>query len=180
MKNKKEIITPSELVAIIHAQANRQVLAWINQHPDPIVAVCVLTGGMYYFADLTRLVYPATLEVGHMSCSHYGSGTKASGCVKTSDIKTPNGVKERRVLLIDEIWETGSTLLSAKEILENMGAREVKTCALIAREEAESQPDFSACTMNRKYWLYGYGMDAGGGFGRNLPSVWGFEPEKKS
>lgn len=177
MKAKKEIITSSNISSLLYLQCYRHIMPWVAEKQDTVVAVCVLTGGMYYFTDLTRMLYPYTVQVGYMSCSHYGSGTKASGIIKTSDIQTPHGVKGRRVLLVDEIWETGSTLIAAKNILEEMGASEVKTCALITREESELKPDFSAVQMNSDYWLVGYGMDDAGGIGRNSPAIWGFKPE---
>lgn len=175
-KEKKSIIDSTEIYSAMYFQCVKKIMPWISEEEDTIVAICVLTGAMYYFTDLTRMIYPYSVQVGYMTCSHYGSGTDATGIVKTGDIRTPQGVEGRRVLLVDEICETGSTLMAAKNILEDMGAADVKTCALITRKDAKQKPDFSAFEMSSDYWLVGFGMDDAGGLGRNAPNVWGFKP----
>ncbi len=140
---------------------------------DDTVAVCLLTGGIWFAADLTR----ALARLGrHLSfdalwLASYGDGTKSRGsCQVHAALQRP--VTGRRVLIIDDVFDTGLSLQEARRISLEAGASEVMT-AVFARkpwpEPRALEPDFVAWEAPARY-LVGYGLDAGGRW-RGLPGV---------
>lgn len=57
-------------------------------------------------------------------------------------VKPPAKVSKRRVLIVDEIADSGQTLLAAAEVVREMGAAEVRTAALYAHSWANPRPDY--------------------------------------
>jgi uncharacterized protein len=57
-------------------------------------------------------------------------------------LEPPSTVKDRRVVIIDEICSTGETLTLAKAKLVGLGARAVKTAVLYSHTKGVSVPDF--------------------------------------
>lgn len=57
-------------------------------------------------------------------------------------VRPPAKVRGRRVLLVDEIADTGQTLLAAAHVVREMGAAEVRTAALYAHTWADPRPDY--------------------------------------
>ena len=101
-----------------------------------LLLVAVLKGSFVFAADLLRALHFAGLqpEVDFMTLSSYGSGTESSGRVKIGrDVE--DNVGGRRVLLVDDILESGRTLAFAKALLEERGAM-VKVCVLLDKPVA--------------------------------------------
>ncbi len=57
-------------------------------------------------------------------------------------LEPPAGVKDQRVLIVDEICSTGETLAIVREKVEEMGARAVKSAVLYAHSRAAAVPDY--------------------------------------
>jgi hypoxanthine phosphoribosyltransferase len=81
-------------------------------------------------------------------------------------------VRDRNVLIVDDILESGRTLDFAKRLLTSRGARAVKACVLLdkrAGRSASIEADFKAFECPNVF-VVGYGMDLGHRF-RELPFV---------
>lgn len=140
---------------------------------EPLLVVAILKGSFIFAADLIRALHRAGLapEVEFLSLSSYRAAMKSSGQVSVlKDIETD--VKERSVLIIDDILESGRTLAFAKDLMAARGAKRVATCVLLDKRnkrETAIDADFTAFVCP-DVWVVGYGMDLGHRY-RELPFV---------
>lgn len=127
-----------------------------------IMIVAVLKGSFVFTADLMRELYHAGVrpQIDFMTLASYGVGTESSGHVQvTRDIS--DTVEGRRMLLVDDILESGRTLAHAKALLEERGASEVKVCVLLDKQgkrETDIEGDFVGFICPDRF-VVGYGLD---------------------
>jgi hypoxanthine phosphoribosyltransferase len=139
---------------------------------DETVAVCLLTGGLWFAADLMRALYRRgrNLRFDALWIASYGDAEETSGRVLLrAGLQRP--VEGRQVLIIDDVMDSGLSLREAKRLLHENGAGEVLT-AVFARKPhggARDPCDFVAWEAPARFIL-GYGMDAAGRY-RGLPGV---------
>jgi hypoxanthine phosphoribosyltransferase len=124
-----------------------------------LVLIGVLKGAFIFLADLARhLSIP--VQIDFIAASSYGDGTQTSGSVKVS--KKPGiDLINKDVLLVEDIIDTGLTVEYLSEYLESLGARSVKLCALIDKQERRAKEiriDY-ACHVIKEGFLVGYGLD---------------------
>ena len=137
------------------------VTQWLNggSNDPQSLALCVLRGGSHFFSDLVREI-PVTCEPGFCRAISYGtsSNTQLEAGIKL-DIYDVD-VAKRRILVIDEICDTGKTLERIVDELLSRGAQEVRTAVMIYRDHPAStfHPDWAAFTTNSSAWFVGYGM----------------------
>jgi hypoxanthine phosphoribosyltransferase len=140
---------------------------------EGLLVVAILKGSFVFAADLIRAMHTAGLapEVEFMTLSSYRKGLTSSGQVEISrDVE--GDVRDRNVLLIDDILESGRTLAFAKDLLAARGAKSVRTCVLLdkdVRRAVAIEANFRAFKCANVF-VVGYGMDAGHRF-RELPFV---------
>ncbi len=144
-----------------------------NQNP---LLLGVLRGSFVFMADLIRhLDFP--LEVDFIGLSSYGSSTQSSGKIKVvKKLETP--VRERNVLVVEDIVDTGLTTAFLLQHLQRRKPASVKLCALTekpSRREVSVNIDYLGFTVPDKF-LVGYGLDANQKC-RNLPDICYLEGE---
>lgn len=134
-----------------------------------LVMIGVLKGSVFFVTDLARrLTVPVELDF--FQTSSYGSGTKAGEIRIKRDIDL--SIRDKDVLLVEDIVDTGWTLRTILDLLRFRGARSVKLCALLDKHEArevEVPIDYCGFRIGRRF-VVGYGLDFGERF-RNLPYV---------
>jgi hypoxanthine phosphoribosyltransferase len=141
--------------------------------PRDLIAIPIMTGAFVFAADLLRAMHRAGLapEVDFIQIASYGAGTNSSG--QTQLLRDVNArVRDRDVLLIDDILESGRTLAYAKHLLLTRGARRVMISALLEKphkKEIEVAADFVGFACPDRF-VVGYGMDYAGNY-RHLPFV---------
>ena len=80
-----------------------------------LLIVTVLKGAVVFLADLMRKI-DTPAEIDFMVVSSYGAGTKSSGVVKiVKDLDVP--LKDRHILIVEDILDSGLTLSYIKGIL---------------------------------------------------------------
>ena len=137
---------------------------------EPILAVVVLKGSMFFASDLLReLKMPVTLEF--MKVSSYGSGSKSSGNI---DIKLDiaEDLTGKNVIIIEDIIDSGNTLARLKDVLSKRNANCVKICTLldkIGRRETEIDADYTGRQVPDEF-VIGYGLDFSENY-RSLPYI---------
>ncbi len=128
--------------------------------PKDLLVVAVLKGSFVFAADLIRALHRVGLEphVEFIHLSSYREGTVSSGAVHiVKDVES--SVRDRDILLVDDILESGRTLAFAKDLLAARGARRVMVCAML--EVGFTSPDA---------FVVGYGMDVAHSY-RELPFI---------
>jgi hypoxanthine phosphoribosyltransferase len=123
------------------------------------LALCVMTGGLIFAGHLlTRLHFP--LEVDYVHVTRYHGGRNGS---KLQWTRTPErSVAERRVLLIDDVFDEGVTLNALADACRWNGAFSVHTVVLVNKVRPgvtrERNADFKGLDAPDRF-LIGWGMD---------------------
>jgi hypoxanthine phosphoribosyltransferase len=140
---------------------------------DETVAVCLLTGGIWFAADLTRALsrLGRNLLFDCLWVGSYGDAHETSGKLKVhANLQRP--VTGRKVLLLDDVFDSGLCLTESVRMLKEQGATEVLT-AVFARKpypkHRPQHPDFIAWEAPGRY-LVGYGLDSAGAY-RGVPFI---------
>jgi len=140
-----------------------------------LLVIGILKGAFIFMADLVREI-DLPLEIDFMDVSSYGVSTVSSGEVRI--IKDLDySIKEKDVLIIEDIVDTGLTLHYIKEILKKRGPRSIKICCLLdkpSRRRAEIIPEYVGFTIPDKF-IVGYGLDYAEQY-RNYPAVCVLKP----
>ena len=140
---------------------------------DETVAVCLLSGGLWFAADLTRALHRLgrALLFDALWLESYGDARATGGEVRLrAGLQRP--VAGRQVLLIDEVTDSGLSLKVGRKLLLDAGATGVLTAVFASKPwdaPREVEPDFVAWDAPARF-LVGYGMDAAGRL-RGLPGV---------
>jgi hypoxanthine phosphoribosyltransferase len=140
-----------------------------------LVVAPVLRGGIYFYTDLVqRMTVP--LELGVVKAATYDSATKArlltGGTIDVSGVEAAG----RSVLLVDEICDSGRTLMMLSKALLDSGAREVRSIVLVRRatQTVAFTPTWSCFEYPGEEWLVGCGMHDKG-IWRNLPEIYAIQ-----
>jgi hypoxanthine phosphoribosyltransferase len=163
------LLTEPQIAARVEALAARIA----PRADDETVAVCLLTGAIWFTADLTRALgrLGVNLRFDALWLSSYKDERASSGrCQVRADLQRP--LSGRKALIIDDVFDTGLSLSEAARLVKDAGASGVLT-AVFARKPWPSQramePDFVGWEAPARF-LVGYGMDAGGAM-RALPYI---------
>ena len=135
--------------------------------------VAVLKGSFVFAADLIRALDREGLSprVEFMRLSSYGRAKTSSGSVRLIG-DAPDDFGGRRVLLLDDIVDTGRSLAHAKALILERGASQVLTIALLdkpSRREIDIAADFVGFTIEDLF-VVGYGIDYDENY-RHLPYI---------
>lgn len=135
-----------------------------------LLVVGILKGAFIFMADLVRKI-DLPVEIDFMSVSSYGTSTVSSGEVRiVKDLD--HSIKDKDVLIIEDIVDTGLTLKYIKEILNKREPKSVKVCCLLdkpSRRTADMVPEYVGFTIPDEF-IVGYGLDYAEKY-RNYPAV---------
>ncbi len=136
-----------------------------------LVLLCVLKGGVMFLSDLSRHIHvPHAIDF--MAASSYGAGArKSTGSVRI-DMDMRLDVKDKHVLVVEDIIDSGYTLAFVLKTLRNREPASLKLCALLnkqSRREVDIQVDYIGFDIENKF-VFGYGLDLDERF-RNLRFV---------
>lgn len=132
--------------------------------------VCVLKGGSFFLCELAkRITVPVSLDF--MSVSSYGSDTKSSGVVKiVKDLD--DSIKDKEVIVVEDIVDSGRTLSYLMEMLSDRGPASLHLCTLLDKPErrvVDVKVDYTGFRIPDKF-VVGYGLDYDQKY-RNLPYI---------
>ncbi len=171
-----EKIYTREQIAERVVQVAKKVNDWsdlVGVHPsEQILAVCVLRGAVFFFADLIREISAPIEPVFCRAQTYTGNNQLATGKgvrLTYDDVQAAG----RHVLLVDDICDTGLTLLKLHNVFLQEGAKSVNSVVLIHREVDESkyEPTIGAFSYTGDQWFVGYGLDDEGK-NRTLPDIY--------
>ena len=136
---------------------------------EEVMVICVLRGAIYFMTDLTKSM-KTPIDLDFIRVSSY-FGTQTTGKVKVlTDIS--EDIRGKKVLIVEDIIDTGYTMKFLKEHLAEKEPSEIKVAALAnkpSRREVEVDVDFVGFDIPNKY-VVGYGFDYNNGY-RNLRYV---------
>lgn len=136
---------------------------------SPIV-ICILKGSVLFFSDLIKNM-KTELTIDFMAVSSYGAGTKSTGDILIKkDLSTD--IKDRDVLIVEDIIDSGNTLYKLKKLLNSRQPASVNIVTLLdkpQRREVPIEPEYTGFVIEDEF-VIGYGLDYDEEY-RNLPYV---------
>lgn len=140
------------------------------------IGVCLLTGGIWFAADLTRALArigrPIAFDA--LWLSSYGDNREPGSMLIRARLQ--RSVEGRQVLILDDVLDTGASLKIAGDIARDAGAAEVLSVVFARKPDPrrdgrmrEIEADFTAWEAPDRF-LVGYGLDHGGLY-RTLPYI---------
>ena len=121
----------------------------------PPVMICVLNGGYAFFADLMKDM-GIDVQMDFVRAKSYEGQDNSGGVKITKDLEIH--CKGKRVYIIDDIVDTGATIMEILRRVDDMTPDEVKVVTLLKRKE-DSPPVDHYCFEIDKEWVVGYGLD---------------------
>jgi hypoxanthine phosphoribosyltransferase len=139
----------------------------------PLTVIAVLTGSIIFLADLVRKL-EMPLRVGVIQARSYLGTERGSLSV---DVDMLPEVTGRDVLVVDDIFDTGHTLVEVLAFLKDLGPRSMRTAVLVlkrGKQEVTLVPDYVGFEIPDVF-VVGYGLDYNDAY-RNLPYLAALEP----
>lgn len=138
-----------------------------------VTVVPVLGGAVVFAADLLRRL-PPDAALDFIRIQTYGDETRPGRAAVADWLPRPELVRDRTVLLVDDILDTGRTLTEARRLLlEDFGAAEVLIAVFVdkpVRRAVPIEPDDCVLRLDEDLFLVGYGLDWAGAW-RGLPEL---------
>lgn len=136
---------------------------------NPVI-ICVLTGAIIPMGHiLTRLSFP--LQIDYIHATRYENGISGRNVKWLSE---PNiDIKNRNVLIIDDIFDEGLTLQEIIKYCKQRKVKSVETAVLVNKvhdRKVDLSPDIIGLNVEDRY-LFGYGMDYKSYF-RNVAGIY--------
>ena len=163
------IVSRDELQARI-VEMGREITAdYAGSRP---LLVGVLKGAFMFMSDLARAI-DLPVEFDFMAVSSYGSATKTSGVVR---IVKDLDLTDRRVILVEDIVDSGLTLNYLLKNLRGRGPASLDVCALVLKEGAQKvEPELRYVGFRiPDEFVVGYGLDVAESY-RNLPAIHAYD-----
>ena len=166
-------LSPTEIL-LSQAQIQKRVAELAAEirrdFPGDLHLIAVLKGAFMFLSDLVRAM-PGQVSMDFMAVSSYAKGTTSSGEVRLlKDLDTT--LDGRHVVIIEDIVDTGLTLLYLQEILRARGPRSLRTACLLSkpsRRQVDVKVDYIGFTIEDRF-VVGYGLDYAEQY-RNLPHI---------
>ena len=158
----------------IISRAIDEVAAKINadfrDSKDIPVLLCVLNGSIMFMAELMKRL-EFNLEVVSIKLTSY-SGTSSTGNVRQA-MGLTSDIRGRRVIIVEDIVDTGNTITELKNILKERGAAESRVCTMLLKPEVytkQEKLDYVAIEIPNRF-IVGFGLDYDE-IGRNLKDIY--------
>lgn len=161
------IITDGEIKQKVKACAEWLDKRYAGKRP---LAVSVLKGSVMFFCDLVRAM-KTPVQIDFMTVSSYGQGTASTGVPKIVMDLSEN-VAGRDVLLVEDIVDSGNTLVRMRDLFLGRGAASFTAVTLLnkaARRQVEIEADYSCFEVGDEF-IVGYGLDYAQQY-RTLPYI---------
>ena len=164
------VLIPEDQIRRRIAEIGKQIS--IDYSGRAVTFVGILKSCFVFLADVIREVSPAIpIEVDFMSVSSYGDATTTSGTVHIEkDVGIPIDGKD--VIIVEDIVDTGLTLLHVYNILSGRGARSLRVAALLEKpgnSKYDRPLDYVGFRIPNKF-VVGFGLDYAERF-RNLSEI---------
>lgn len=135
-----------------------------------LICVGLLKGSVMFMSDLIKEIN-MDLKIDFMKVSSYGGGTNSTGVVKIlKDVDLDLTGKD--VLIVEDIIDTGLTIVNVKDFLKQKNPNSIKVCTLLdkpSRRLVEVKGEYVGFEIPDEF-VVGYGLDLDEKY-RNIPFV---------
>jgi len=156
LANAELLYTAAQVEAALDRMAEQITRDMHGKNP---LVLCMMIGAVVVTGRLlTRLKFP--LQVEYIHATRYRGATSGGVLDK---LRMPEAViRDRVILIVDDILDEGITLKTVVDACRSGGAREIYTAVLLDKllngQKQFSTPDFTGLTVPDRY-VFGYGMD---------------------
>lgn len=163
----KPYISHEDLMASID-QICRKLDADYADCETPPILLCTLHGAILFTSEIMQRIHFET-ELSCIQISSY-DGLASSGMIK-SVVGPTASVKGKKVIVLEDIVDTGLTIVAMRKLLKKLGAEEVKVCTLLYKDKKfaqqmkehgldieENEPEYYGISIP-DYFILGFGMD---------------------
>lgn len=173
------LLTKEVIISRVEELAKQIAADYQASSAQPLLVLVLLQGAFVFASDLIRAM-PILTEVETMRLSSY-RGAETTGVVHIQS-PIPKAVKGRRVLIVEDIVDSGITLSKLVPYLQKAGALSVQIVTLLDKRSARKNPldiqvDYTGFKISDQF-VIGYGLDYRGLF-RNLPYIAILDKETK-
>ena len=133
----------------------------------PPIMICILNGSIHFFSDLIRAM-KIDCEIDFIRLKSYAGQDNSGGIQVLKELELE--LKGRRAYIVDDICDTGSTILEALFMCNSKLVQEVRVVTLLKRKDGVDMTDFCGFTIDKE-WVVGYGLD-NNGTQRELPHIY--------
>jgi len=168
-KTFKTFIPYEQISAAIDALSEK-INADFKGCDDVPILLCVLNGSIMFMAELMKRL-DFDCQIVSTKLSSY-EGTSSTGKVKQALGLTAD-ITGRRVIIVEDIVDTGNTIVELKRILAQAGASASYVCTLLLKPEAYTQDiavDYVAMEIPNDF-IVGFGLDYDE-LGRNYKDIY--------
>jgi len=140
------------------------------------VIICILRGAAIFYANLVKNI-TVDCNLDFMCLCSY-SGTSSGGKVRMM-LDLREDIKNRHIILVEDIADTGTTVKYLQELLCARGPASIEICALLdkpANRKVEVKPKYTGFEIANEF-VIGYGLDYNELY-RNLPYIGVFDESK--
>lgn len=162
----------NQIEAAINTVATKMNEHFTHEHP---LLLCVMNGAVIFMGQLiTKLTFPLQIDYIH--------ATRYHGTTQGQDLrwlaKPAESLRDRVVILIEDILDSGLTLASIVDYCKKEGAKKIYIAVMVEKDcprhpKGVQKADFTGMHVINKY-VTGYGFDYGGYF-RNLDGIYSIE-----
>jgi hypoxanthine phosphoribosyltransferase len=146
---QNRVLELAQQISVDHVQSENAL---------PPVMICLLNGAIHFFSDLTRYM-SINCEIDFLRLKSYEGQDNSGGVVCLKDLELE--LKGKRVYIVDDICDSGATILEALFKVNSRMAQEVKVVTLLRRGGGVDMTDYCGFTINEE-WVIGYGLDNNG------------------
>jgi hypoxanthine phosphoribosyltransferase len=160
-------------------------IAFVYKQEIEVIVIIILDGATNFCKDIFKTFMSENdvkkFHLYGIKAKSYGKNTFSSGQVNLDfcGIKSDLNLKNKRILIIDDICHTGNTLYSVIEEIKNFEPKDIKTCVFLERDEdhvKKTKIDFLGKKIKEKQFLVGYGLDWKENY-RDMPDVYTVKKE---
>jgi hypoxanthine phosphoribosyltransferase len=161
--SEKEI---DEIVTRIAAEIDRDY----KDSPRKLLLLCILKGSVVFMGELMKRLRFNCQTISIKLTSY--EGTSTTGRVKQA-LGLTGDIKDRRVIVVEDIVDSGNTIVELKQILADKGAAESRICTMLLKPEAYKKDivlDYVAMEIPNDF-IVGFGLDYDE-LGRNYKDIY--------
>lgn len=170
----ERLLTAEEVAQAVRRVAGEITAVLGGQQP---LLLAVMRGGVVFAGQLLPLL-PFPLDFDYVDATRYGDATRGGELDWRVDV--PATVRDRTVLVVDDILDEGRTLAAIRRRLLEAGAQRVLIAVFADKQLSRAKPvaaDFTGVQVPDRY-VFGFGMDVHGWW-RNLPAVYALRRDEQ-